>query len=336
MRDQTLSMRSSSVSQRLGAFLVILVTLLSTLLLSRRRSESPQRLFNRYSPTKTALPFTSLANNVVLPFGRYENPLNLSFHRVIDHPDQLVHPTQTINKRARTLTYDNAVCRGAKLYQEILEAFDGHREPGHEFSDDDLENGWSEVDQDRVVDAGWDAAFRTIGRNLSIGDRGPFEDELEYTNLMLHRPFKNAAGDMITPTVTASLQALKQPLTPSAISTRIPPLNRLSDLMWTGWNTVSLLPISLPYILRDTVGVVVDILNRHSTPGGFIGWPGLMFRIDTEEGQALLGTPNGLGTAFLLIDRPTQLGRRAVRVTIFNPGGDYRMLWDMKPPSAAR
>ncbi len=194
-------MRSSSVPPKLGAFLVILV---SALLLSSRRGASPRHLFNRQTPTETAVPFTSLANNVALPFGRYDNSLNLSFHRVIDDPDQPVHPTQTINKRARTLTYENAVCRGAKLYQDILEAFDGHREPGHEFSDDDLENGWSEVDQDRVVDAGWDAAFRTIGRNLSIGDRGPFEDELDYANLMLHKPFKNAAGDTITPTVSCT------------------------------------------------------------------------------------------------------------------------------------
>lgn len=199
MRDQILSMRSSSVPRRLGAFLVILV---SVLLLSSRRGESPKRLFNRQTPTDSALPFTSLAKTVALPFGRYDNSLNFSSHPVVDDSDQHWHPTQTINKRARTLTYDNAVCTGAKLYQEILEAFDGHRQPGHEFSDDDLENGWSEVDQDRVVDAGWDAAFRTIGRNLSIGDRGPFEDELDYTNLMLHKPFKNAAGDTITPTVS--------------------------------------------------------------------------------------------------------------------------------------
>ncbi|KAL8742621.1 MAG: hypothetical protein Q9184_008224, partial [Pyrenodesmia sp. 2 TL-2023] len=305
---------------------------------------------------------------------RFDNTLNFSsarLHPVIDHKDQPVHPTQTINKRARTLTYDNAVCTGAKLYQDILEAFDGRKDPGHEFSDDDLEIGWSEVDQERVVDAGWDAAFRTIGRNLSIGDRGPFEDEIEHTNLMLLQDFKNAAGETVTPTdiekeaqyeiayidkfrailalevhsprhqVTASLRAANQPITKEAIDKRIPPLNRFSDFMWTGWNAITLLPVSLRYVLHDTitnadtVGIMVDIINKHAITGS-IDWPGLTFGIDTEEGQALLGTPNGFGTAFLLIDRARELGRRIVYVTIFNPGGDYRMLWDMKPPNAPR
>lgn len=62
-------------------------------------------------------------------------------------------------------------------------------------------------------------------------------------------------------------------------------------------------------------------------------WPGLSFGMDSDEGKALLGTPNGIGTARLLIDRAAQLGRRELKVYMFaRHDGKYCMLWDMAPP----
>lgn len=45
-------------------------------------------------------------------------------------------------------------------------------------------------------------------------------------------------------------------------------------------------------------------------------FPGLEFGVDTEEGEALLGTPNGMGTAWLLYDRSRELGRRNLKARI--------------------
>ncbi|KAL8920032.1 MAG: hypothetical protein Q9208_006487 [Pyrenodesmia sp. 3 TL-2023] len=63
-------------------------------------------------------------------------------------------------------------------------------------------------------------------------------------------------------------------------------------------------------------------------------FPGLSFGMDSDEGKALLGTPNGIGTARLLIDRAAALGRRELKVYIFarESDGKYCMLWDMHPP----
>ncbi|KAL9011837.1 MAG: hypothetical protein Q9173_003353 [Seirophora scorigena] len=59
------------------------------------------------------------------------------------------------------------------------------------------------------------------------------------------------------------------------------------------------------------------IYNKH---GGANSkpFPGLEFGMDTEEGRALLGTPTGVGVAWLLIERWKELGRRIPRVRIFN------------------
>jgi hypothetical protein len=54
---------------------------------------------------------------------------------------------------------------------------------------------------------------------------------------------------------------------------------------------------------------------------GYDAWPGVTFDIESEEGKAILGTPNGAGTAWLLIQRKRELGRRRIeKVTVFHAG----------------
>jgi hypothetical protein len=48
-------------------------------------------------------------------------------------------------------------------------------------------------------------------------------------------------------------------------------------------------------------------------------WPGVIFDIESEEGRAILGTPNGSGVAWMLIQHSKALGERAIeKVTIFH------------------
>ncbi|KAI2476619.1 hypothetical protein Ptr902_11966 [Pyrenophora tritici-repentis] len=47
-------------------------------------------------------------------------------------------------------------------------------------------------------------------------------------------------------------------------------------------------------------------------------WPGLTFDIDSEEGRAILGSPNGAGVAWMLLQHRLQLGERQIeKVTVF-------------------
>lgn len=77
---------------------------------------------------------------------------------------------------------------------------------------------------------------------------------------------------------------------------------------------------------------VMDYVFQRKRPGVAETWPGEEFGLDQEEGLALLATPNGLGTAWLLIDRAATLGRRVtgVRVRIWkNEENFWYMLWDL-------
>ncbi len=72
------------------------------------------------------------------------------------------------------------------------------------------------------------------------------------------------------------------------------------------------------------------IFQRQS--GGVnIPFPGLEFEMDSEEGLALLGTPDGMGTGWLMQDRVKELGRRDPKVTIWTEGAKAMMVWDMAP-----
>lgn len=137
-------------------------------------------------------------------------------------------------------------------------------------------------------------------------------------------------------------QRFKNNIAEADIEKRVPPLNRFSDVMWTVWSTISKSPNGLRFIGHDnisndnTFGIMKEIFEKGEAKGP-VNWPGLKFGIDTEEGMALLGTPNGIGTARLLIDRAGKLGRRIPEIYIFSPfpemGGFYRMLWDLRPLS---
>ncbi|KAL8931839.1 MAG: hypothetical protein Q9216_007053 [Gyalolechia sp. 2 TL-2023] len=132
-------------------------------------------------------------------------------------------------------------------------------------------------------------------------------------------------------------------ISPQETLRRLPPLNRFSDIIWAVWNTVSTTTPArdLRYLAHDTVSnpdtkeIMKFVFNNRGPAKGAVKWPGLTFGMDQEEGLALLGTPNGLGTAWLLIDRARELGARVPRVTIFSPfpetGGSFRMVWDMRP-----
>lgn len=112
--------------------------------------------------------------------------------------------------------------------------------------------------------------------------------------------------------------------------------------MWTVWSTTSKTPNSLRLIgidgisNGDTFGIMKTIFEKGEAKEP-IKFPGLKFGLDTEEGQALLATPNGLAIAWLMIDRAGKLGRRIPTVSIYSvypeTGGYYRMLWDLQPLS---
>lgn len=74
-----------------------------------------------------------------------------------------------------------------------------------------------------------------------------------------------------------------------------------------------------------------EVINQAilNTPGAsFQAWPGWTWDINTPEAQAILGTENGKGLAWLLIRHKTQLGHKVIQsVTAFHD--------DISPETAA-
>ncbi|KAI4172110.1 MAG: hypothetical protein LQ343_003758 [Gyalolechia ehrenbergii] len=356
-------MYSIPIRRSFGALLALI---LSALLFSSWNNGSARRLAKRQPLVENSLiPNSSSATNVSHFHGRHHIPLK--------HSD--LHTSHIIQKRARTLSYHDAVCKGRLLSGQILEVHEGKRTPGREFGVSDIQNGWSRQEFPRPIPATFDEPFKAIGRTLpNIGERIPETSETHLVDLVQDKPFRNSAGKKQNPiplkgNAGAHYEVYYIPLWNAMISsdTRspryqvqvnadfkissnninklVPPLNRQSDAMWAVWKTISRTPNDLRYIGRngiindDTKGIMNDIFSKGPT-GQPVRWPGLTFGIDTEEGQALLGTPNGLAVAYILMDRAKELGRRKVSVTIAasadpsEPGLGFRMLWDMEPPSA--
>lgn len=77
------------------------------------------------------------------------------------------------------------------------------------------------------------------------------------------------------------------------------------------------------YVINETVLETVKIINEANS-GKLMHsknpqWPGIEYKADTAEGQALLGTPNGSGVAYMLIQHRQALGHKKVdKITIFD------------------
>lgn len=135
----------------------------------------------------------------------------------------------------------------------------------------------------------------------------------------------------------------EKPLTKAERDGLLPTIAKLSDLIWLAWSTVTSNPERLRYLARDNISnentkaVMRYLFLRDKGQANSVVWPGLSYDGDSDEGKALLATPNGRATAWLLTDHGHQmdwrLKSRQLRVYIFSYAGEYCMLWDLEPQS---
>ncbi|KAL8706535.1 MAG: hypothetical protein Q9201_000408 [Fulgogasparrea decipioides] len=265
-------------------------------------------------------------------------------------------------------------------------AADPMNNQGKEYGGSDIENGWSKntIPLGDSFGKNWEGAFGAIA---GATQAQPTAD-LTKIELRQDKEFINGAGNVVpapgdrmaqafytcaysikasliiagnTASPTYKLLDDNPGITAAEAQTRIPPLNKLSDSLWTIWKDLNGNNIQnarkLRYIGRSTIA---NPDTRYIMRGIFfkakrhklVPWPGLRYTLHDEEGQALLATPNGLATAWLLIDHNSILGARDLAVTIWtynevpiDPNSDqsedeedeaikidYFMLWDMGDP----
>lgn len=109
-----------------------------------------------------------------------------------------------------------------------------------------------------------------------------------------------------------------------------PDLAHWSDAAYLQWKMCTSENARLDYVLRHhVINTAINDANagerfeRDNPP-----WPGRTYSTDTAEGQALLGTPNGCGVAYMLIQHRQELGHRKVgAITIFDFMGEMMMLF---------
>tara|TARA_R110002003_G_scaffold175_10_gene14257 strand:+ start:8401 stop:8823 length:423 start_codon:yes stop_codon:yes gene_type:complete len=118
----------------------------------------------------------------------------------------------------------------------------------------------------------------------------------------------------------------------------IPPLHHWSDIAYLQWLAASVspplmtvAPAPIRYILRlgihhpPTYSVLNKIAAKQSSKTYDV-WPGVTFDIASEAGKAILGTPNGAGVVWMLIQRKKELGKRRIeQVTMFYVENDGDM-----------
>jgi hypothetical protein len=121
---------------------------------------------------------------------------------------------------------------------------------------------------------------------------------------------------------------------------RAPPLPKLknwSDVAFLQWMSCAASDSDLRFVLRanihndDTLAIMSHLIGEDSGTKLLIGsplsdesrqarphWPGMVFDMESEAAQALLGTPNGSGVGWLLAQRKRELGHKVVgKVTLF-------------------
>lgn len=106
---------------------------------------------------------------------------------------------------------------------------------------------------------------------------------------------------------------------------QLPDLQKWSDVNWFFWEMScqeeKVGVENLNYVFR--VQVVNDntnfVVSKALGSTSVDAWPGKEFNMDTDQGRAILGTPNGGGVAWFLINHQAQVGTKTVKsVTVLS------------------
>jgi hypothetical protein len=112
-------------------------------------------------------------------------------------------------------------------------------------------------------------------------------------------------------------------------------LHSWSDIAWLQWAEIAGENAkNLRYVVRSPVVNIEAqwLINRAFQLSGIESrtWPGVDFDMATDEGKALLSSPNGAGVAYLLFTHKRHLGRKTIsKVTVFADNGKKQP----RPPS---
>ncbi|KAI4252192.1 MAG: hypothetical protein LQ352_004428 [Teloschistes flavicans] len=339
--------------------------------------ESPVRVPSAYKSSTAEVPA------VALRFGRPDHPLEFSQPHV-PHGKRASSSLTYQSAVCKGQEYYNMVL---DTYAKADE--DPKNNQGTEFGESDIDNGWSRTTipwgEDMRQD--WQGAFSSIA-----AEAGPqpsadltkiqLRQDTEFTSVKGNAVPSNPQADQAskahylcayspqsgliiaqnTASPTNEIRYNHQGISDADLQRLLPPLNRFSDAFFTVWKDLNGFNLQnarkLRYLGRSQIS---NPDTRYIMRAVFFGarrlklvpWPGVTFSMRQDPGLALLGTPNGLAAAWLLIDHHGVLGKRDLKVTVWTynsvpvdvDGGqdddddvdavniDYYMLWDFGDPN---
>ncbi|KAF2878591.1 hypothetical protein BDV95DRAFT_589502 [Massariosphaeria phaeospora] len=126
-----------------------------------------------------------------------------------------------------------------------------------------------------------------------------------------------SSGVLFAANLESPLEAARSTWARQPASGELPLLQRSSDLLWAAYEPEKKTGLRQCLSCRITNTPTQNIILR--ALGKKAGkWPGASFDIGSDEGLALLGSPNAAGPAYLLIQRKKELGNRCItKVTVF-------------------
>ncbi|KAL8807746.1 MAG: hypothetical protein Q9182_000557 [Xanthomendoza sp. 2 TL-2023] len=302
---------------------------------------------------------TDLIKNSAVPSGG-QHP---TFGRV----SRLHYHHEAPIKRTLSEPYQCLIEKGQQYWETgVKPAFDGQsRFPTPNFggvADPLQDSGWTSNVELKPLPKFWIDAFKAMQGKAPKGpvrqiyldqshdfenDHGPQVQGLhsKATSAQYHAQFiAESAAIIVSLSVSPRNKVSRRRVPPEEIPTKIPRMNRLSDLLWYTWQTErhhhhleSLRYFAVEGIINpDARDLIFEIFqSRRGTTD--VPWKKrLTFDLTSDEGKALFACPNGIAVIWLLIHHAQVLGRREPRVTVFNGenkelGDRVCMIWDLIP-----
>ncbi|CAO2652640.1 Nn.00g009230.m01.CDS01 [Neocucurbitaria sp. VM-36] len=175
----------------------------------------------------------------------------------------------------------------------------------------------------------WDPNKKENGQQVPAINQWYKVDGREYRSTKAHYEFAiNIKGGAIfaffLESPKSSASALWYGGRKDASPDDLPHLRALSDVLWGFWNRENSNVKNIRYFL--VLGISNDLTNQliasclQKVGKDLSEWPGTTFATVTEEGHALLGSPNGATFAYFLMQHKDQLGYKLItKITVIKP-----------------
>ncbi|RFU33648.1 hypothetical protein B7463_g2679, partial [Scytalidium lignicola] len=195
-------------------------------------------------------------------------------------------------------------------------------------------NGWSVEDYNAVSEGAFDELFEAL--NIDPSQNVGISLDQDQTATVVGQTYEISEGRYrsvfnVEGGVIVADDNLSPTKTEAAESGPVVPLHQWSDVVFLQWNHIAASNVgNLKYIFRalitneDTKSMVDEAFQRKGETIG--AWEDrVVFGMDTEEGQAILGSPNGSGVAWILINHKDNnlLGIKTIQsVTVWQVDSD--------------